>query len=278
MTRNDELQSNVRELWELSVRLENAAQLIGYELRRFQADKLRIDHAIHAQVLAQHLKWILRACGDVGGFVPYVSRRMEADSTSRKTVSNAKRTLKLQHLSKPAMPTTADCAYLYLQALQVADEAVAMCLAAQDNGCGLTVASLQVKLQTTSAKAIVLQEKYRAASATTENVYLMSFVDHLLVSAKAVFEEPSEDDYEASVSNWDAMQKIERTNAQRKGPPKEVEHQCGAVDVDVVVSSVTTTVNDCLSAGDNPPAHPIGAMVYSLILLELAADITAKSA
>ncbi len=270
MTTNDELQSSVRELWELSVRLENAARLIGYELRRFQADKLRMDHAVHAEVLAQHLKWLLRVCGSVGGFVPYSGKRMVADSTYRKTVANAKRILKLQHSRKPAMPATADCTYFYLQAWQVAEEAVTMCVAAQDAGCELTVSSLLARAEKTKAAAVILQEKYPAASTITENVYVMSFVDHLLVSAKAVFEEPSEEDYAASLSNWDAMQKIERTK------PQEVQYQCGAVDVAAVVGSVTTTVNDSLPVGDNSPSHPIGALVYSLTLLELAADITNK--
>jgi len=273
------IENDAKQLWELSTRLGYAASLYGRRLTLRGDDALQIDHAIHTETLSMYMNMLLRVSGGLGGFSPVkkVSRAAaEADRTTRGTVSNVKRELNFLKISKPAEQASVDAAFFYLRALQVAYEAVDFGNAAVNNQNLLLVSTVVEKLDRLRSTP-KLQEAYLAAVSTGKDVFLMSFVDHLLIFAKAIFEIPVEGE-KKFLSNWAEMQDNERSNANQVTPPKAVNYQCGLVDMAAVSSAVIEKVSESLPVDDEEPAEPIAAMLYALTLLELAAEIVTKVA
>lgn len=266
------LEGPTKQLYELALRLREVSAWQVKLMKGREKPSLRIDHAMQAYVLSQHallLLWIAGALDRFSAQVEISRRAKLEDTTERKALQNIKRELGSLTRQKAVESKVPDATYFYQSALPIVEQARVLCDAAVNDKTLLNVGMVDEKLKSVDAAVAALKQKYSAASASADNLYLMSFVDHLLVNAKAVFDDPEKrkDDDPERQSNWRQMQDVLLI--------EDRIYISGAVDVDSVWNSISGSIAGALSAGEHP-SEPIGAMLYSLALVELAAEITSK--
>jgi hypothetical protein len=264
------MESPAKELWQLGSRLMELSDPLVRLLSRSES-ALRADHAAQSLVLSQHSHLLLWVAGGLDRFsprVPISNRAKLEDTTSRKTLQNIKQELDFLKRKKVELATTPNAQFFLQKTLSCLDEARELCHAAVNDKTILKAGLVDAKFQSVAADVQVLKDKYPAACASADNWYLMAFVDHLLIYAKTVFDDPEgEVDDSQPLSNWIAMQDVV--------PIKDRIYFCGDVDVENVWNSISANISEALSHGETP-SQPIGAMLYSLALVELAAEITSK--
>lgn len=269
MTENNPLHENARTLWELSVRVGHTAHLQTMLLARDKTKNAsRIAHAAQSLLMSRQLNMLLRLVGGLEGFSPQVlvsNRSKQIDVSPRSTLQNVKRELGDLKRKKPKEDTTTLGMFFYLKGLATLDEAIELCNASLNDKTLMTESLLDKNYRKTEVSVAGLQEKYQVACASEANAYLMSFVDHLLISAKAIVEPPAEllpDEEPKPLSRWAEMEEVEDVATRA--------YTCGEVDIAAVWNSVAREVSE--------RSRPIESTLYALNLMELASEIGNKLA
>ncbi|MBX9879593.1 MAG: hypothetical protein K2Y22_14140 [Candidatus Obscuribacterales bacterium] len=264
------MQENARKLWELSIRIGYAADLQVKLLAGRDKTKnwSEIIHAAQCVLLGQQLNMLLRLLGGLEQFsprAPISDRAKLSDTTERQALMNVKREFKELKRKKTEVVASPLGLYLYEKSFSTLDEAIAMFHAALNKETLISAKLLQGNHQKAEPSVTGLQEKYHALCATVDNLYLMSFVDHLLISAKAIVEPPlalSPGENAKPLSKWAEMEGVKDVT--------ERVYTCGDVDVTSVWTAVSKEVAE--------QTRPIESTLYALSLIEVAAEIGNKLA
>lgn len=268
MTENNPLHENARKLWELSIRIGYAADLQVKLLAGRDTTKnwSGIIHGAQCVLLSRQLNMLLRLLGGLEQFsprAPISQRAKQIDNTARQTLMNVKGEFKELKRKKTEVSTTPLGSYFYLKAQSTLNEAIAMFHAALNEETLIAASLLEEKRQKIQPSIAELQDKYQSLCAQADNAYLMSFVDHLLISAKAIVEppaQPSPNEEPKPLSRWAEMEDVEDIS-QRV-------YTCGDIDVASVWSTVSNEVSE--------QSRPIESTLYALNLVELAAEVGNK--